>query len=339
MRKIVIPKAGDVDVFQLVESDDPVPGPEEVRIAVEAAGVNFADLMARMGLYQDAPPFPLVVGYEVAGTVDAVGPGVEADWVGKPVVAMVQFGGYSTHVVCRKDQVVVRPETMDAVTGAALPVTSLTAWMMLEVMARVRPGDRVLVHSAGGGVGLAALDLLKWRGAYAIGTASPGKHALLKERGYDELIDYRSQDFAEVLADAEGLDVILDPIGGESWTKGLNLLRPGGQMVVFGFSAQSTGRTGRFFERLGAVLKIPWLKFNPVYLMNQNVGVLGVNMGRMWDDGARVTGWLGQILQLWEEGVLRPLIHATVPFDEAGEAHRMLHDRENIGKVVLVQSP
>jgi len=148
---------------------------------------------------------------------------------------MTRFGGYSSAIVQRSDLVGERPEGLDAVTAAAIPVTGLTAWMMLEVMGRVREGDRVLVHSAGGGVGLMALDLIKRRGATAIGTASAHKHETLYARGYDQLIDYRNEDWTEALADQEGLDLILDAIGGEYWEKGLSSLRAGGRMVCFGF--------------------------------------------------------------------------------------------------------
>jgi NADPH:quinone reductase-like Zn-dependent oxidoreductase len=338
MRRVVVPKAGDLSVFQYEDSPDPEPGAGEVCIAVEASGVNFADLVARMGQYQDAPPFPMGLGYEVSGTVCAVGPDVDPSWLGCGVVSLVEFTGYATHAIVPVGHLAKRPEGMTAAEGAAIPVTGLTAWMMLEVMGRVRAGDRVLVHSGGGGVGLMALDLLKWRGAYAIGTASKRKHEFLLERGYDEVIDYRTEDFEQALQGEEGLDLILDPVGGDSWAKGMRLLRSGGRLVMFGFSAQSQGKTGSLFQRVGAAWQIPWLKFNPVHLINSNIGVMGVNMARLWDEGERVTQWLEKVLSLWEEGVIRPVIHAEVPFEEVAEAHRILHDRENIGKVVLVQN-
>ena len=338
MRRVVVRKPGDITALQFEDLDTPEPGAGEVRIRVQASGVNFADLVARMGLYQDAPPFPMGLGYEVSGVIEAVGEGVSEEWNGQGVLSLVRFTGYSTHVVVPVDWVAKRPENMSPAVGASLPVTGLTAWMMLEVMGRVREGDRVLVHSAGGGVGLMALDLLKWRGATAIGTASKGKHEMLLERGYDQLIDYRNDDFAEVLRNEEGLDLILDPIGGASWGKGMSLLRSGGRLVLFGFSAQSTGRQSKLVQKWRAISQIPWLKFNPVHLINHNIGVMGVNMARLWDEGDRVSQWLERILELWEQGVIRPVVHAEVPFDQVGEAHRILHDRENVGKVVLIQS-
>lgn len=333
MRQIWIPKIGEPSVLEVREAADPVPGPGQVRIAVEAAGVNFADVSARMGLYPDAPPFPAVVGYEVAGVIDAVGEGVPAERVGENVVAMTRFGGYSSSVVVNSGVAATRPAGLDAVRGAAIPVVYLTAWMMLEEMGRIRAGDRVLVHSAGGGVGLAALDLIKRRGAIAIGTASERKHNWLKERGFDEVYGY-GQALEPALTNS--LDLVLDPVGGESWGQGLRLLRAGGRLVCFGFSANSESTSRSYFTVAKNMMAVPWLKLMPVSLINANKGVLGVNMGHLWEEAPRVTTWLTEILKLWEEGVVRPMVHATVPFANAPEAHRILHARENFGKVILV---
>ncbi|MCB9797492.1 MAG: zinc-binding dehydrogenase [Alphaproteobacteria bacterium] len=335
MQQVWISRAGEPEVLELREAPDPTPGPGEVRIRVEAAGINFADIMARQGLYPDAPPLPCVVGYEVGGTIDAVGEGVDAARVGEPVIAATRFGGYSSMLVVPGAQAIRRPEGMSAAEGASIVVTGMTSWMMLIEMGRVREGDRVLVHSAGGGVGLMALDLLKWRGATAIGTASAGKHDFLRERGYDELIDYRSQDFEEALAGAEGLDLILDPIGGEYWSKGLRLLRTGGRLVCFGMSSASTGTSRNVLSLMRSFASVPWTRFNPMHLMDKNIGVLGVNMGHMWDEADRLAGWLVEILELCAQGHVRPLVHAEIPAAQAAEAHALIHRRENVGKVVI----
>jgi NADPH:quinone reductase-like Zn-dependent oxidoreductase len=335
VQQIWIPRAGPTTVLELREAPDPEPGPGELRVRVEASGVNFADLMARQGTYPDAPPFPCVVGYEVAGVVDAVGEGVGEDWIGEPVACATKFGGYSD-VVCVREVQVARRRGLDAVAAASLPVVGLTSWMMLMEMGRIREGDRVLVHSAGGGVGLMALDLLKWKGCTAIGTASARKHDFLRARGYDQLIDYRTDDFHAVLKGEAPLDLVLDPVGGESWAKGLDLLRPAGRLICFGVSSMAAGQTRSLGAALGMLWGTPWMQVNPIALMNKNRGVMGVNMGHMFDERERLAGWLQQILDLVEAGVVRPHVHATVPFSEATEAHRMLHDRENLGKVVLV---
>lgn len=336
MRRVWIPRIGAPEVLELREEPDPTPGPGQVRVRVEAAGVNFADLMMRMGLYPDAPRLPAVPGYEVAGTIDAVGAGVDPQREGTPVVVMTRFGGYADYLVVEDGQAVPRPAGMDAITGAAIPVVGLTAWMMLEVMGRVQPGDRVLVHSAGGGVGLMALDLIKHRGGYAIGTASAGKHAWLRERGFDQLIDYTKVDFEHALRGETGLDLILDPVGGDSWAKGLRLLRAGGRLICYGMSSNATSTSRSVWAVLRNMWAVPWRSVNPISLMNENHGVMGVNMGHLWDEGPRVVGWMHALLARWQEGHLRPHVHAAVPFSRAAEAHHILHRRENLGKVVLV---
>ena len=274
MKQIWIPSYGAPSVLETREAPDPDPGPGEVRIAVEAAGVNFADCLCRLGTYRDAPPAPMVPGYEVAGTIDAVGEGVDAQRIGEAVSALTRFGGYASVVCVPARQAMRRPDGMDAAMGASIPVTGLTAWVMLDMMGRVREGDRVLVHAAGGGVGLMALDLIKHHGAVAVGTASGHKHPFLLERGYDQMIDYRSVDFAEALAGEEGFDLILDPIGGETWLKNMRLLRPGGRLVCFGFSRlMAAGRNP--IHLIKQMATIPWLKFNPIALINQNKGIMG----------------------------------------------------------------
>ncbi len=335
MKQIWIPYTGGPEVLEVRDAADPEPGLGEVRIRVEAAGVNFADLMARVGVYRDAPPLPAVVGYEVAGVIDAVGLGVPSRRLGEPVVAVTQFGGYTTHAVVTDAQAVARPPGLDAVTAAAIPVTGLTAWMLIEEMGRVREGDRVLIHGAGGGVGLTCLDLVLRRGATAIGTASVGKHERLYALGYTQLVDARHQDYEAALSQGPPFDLVLDPIGGESWAKGLRLLRTGGLLVCYGFSSAVPGPRKSFWKYLQSIAQIPWLDINPVSLIDANKGVMGVNMGRMWTETERLAGWLDQLFALWEQGKLRPRVHAIVPFSNAGEAHRILHDRENLGKVIL----
>lgn len=331
MRQIWIPRAGGPDVLTVREAPDPEPAAGEVRVAVEAAGVNFADVQARMGNYPDAPPFPCVVGYEVAGVVDKVGAGVDPARVGEAVLAMTRFGGYSSSICVPAEAALRRPAGMSAEIGAAIPVNYLTAWMMLRVMGRVEAGDRVFIHNAAGGVGLASIDLCVAAGAEMWGSAGKAKHGFLAERGVQHLLDSRADEWP-----AEGMDLILDPIGGASWARGLTALRAGGRLIGFGLSAGSSGDKPSKWAFLKAAAAIPWLASNPVSLINTNKGFLGVNMGHLWDEGERVIGWTRTLLEWWERGAIRPHVHAKVPFAEAAEAHAILHRRENIGKVLLV---
>ena len=194
----------------------------EIRIRVKASGVNFADILARQGLYPDSPKIPCVVGYEVSGTVDDRGPGVDQSWLGKDVFALTRFGGYSDVVVVPEKQTFPKPASLSYDQAAAIPVNYLTAWQLLVVMGSLKPEETVLVHNAGGGVGLAAIDIARHIGATIYGTASSGKHAFLRRRGLHEAIDYRRKDWTvelDRLTKGKGVALITDPLGGNHWKK------------------------------------------------------------------------------------------------------------------------
>lgn len=245
MRQVWITKAGAPEVLQVKEAPDPKPGPGQVTVRVEAAGINFADIMARMGTYPDLPGIPYVVGYEVAGKVETLGDGVDPSWAGKDVLTLCRFGGYSDIVCLPVGQVFERPEGMDALTGAALPVNYLTAWQLIVAMGGLKPYETVLIHSAGGGVGIAGVQIAKHIGAKVIGTASEGKHDYLKSIGVDHCIDYRKQDFAEEvkrITNGRGVELICDAVGGDYWKKGFGILASTGRIGMFGASTTVTGK-------------------------------------------------------------------------------------------------
>src|SRR5262249_3813345 len=234
--------APDVLMARDVPSSSPNAG--EVRIAVRAAGVNFADVLARVGLYPDAPKPPLVVGYEVAGMVGAVGGGVTRFSLGDRVVAPTRFGGYASEVVVHQGYVFPFHVDLSDAEAAALPVNYLTALIALYRMANIVAGETVLIHGAGGGVGIAAIQLARLRRATVIGTASSSKHDTLRSLGVEHLVDYRTADVArEVrrITGDRGVDVVLDPLGGQSFATSYRLLAPLGRLVMYGVSAISRG--------------------------------------------------------------------------------------------------
>jgi NADPH:quinone reductase-like Zn-dependent oxidoreductase len=332
MRAVVITKHGDPSVLHVQERRDPVVGPGQVRIAVRAAGVNFADTLARVGLYDDAPKVPSVVGYEVAGEIAEVGEGVDASRVGDPVMAGTRFGGYAEQVVVAAGDAIGLPEGLSFEQGAALPVNYATAWAALHGYGSLRAGERVLIHAAAGGVGTAALQLARRAGAEVHGTASPGKHARLAELGIDRAIDYRQDGWWRGLGP---YDVILDAIGGASFSRSLKLLRPGGRLVAYGASSVQEGETKSL--RRAAPQALRMLRgFNLMKQMSDSKAVIGLNMLRLWDDRGTLEPWIGPLSDALAEGALTPVVHAAVPFDRAPEAHRILAARENVGKVVLV---
>jgi NADPH:quinone reductase-like Zn-dependent oxidoreductase len=337
MRAIVTTRNGDVDVMKVEERPDPIPANGQVLICVRASGLNFADIMARQGLYPDGPPKPCIMGYEVSGIVEAVGAEVDGSLVGQPIVAMTRFGGQAELVAVPFAQTFEKPETLSFEQGAAIPVNYLTAWALLVTMGGLKKGEAVLIHNAGGGVGLAALDIAKHIGAVTYGTASPGKHSFLKERGLDHAIDYRDQDWLPVLMDltqGRGVELAIDPLGGASWKKTYRALRTTGRMGVFGISTASASGIRGKLRALKAMVQTP--KFHPLGLMSRNKGVLGLNLGHMWGEGEKVASWTFEIMRGIQQGWIQPHVDRTFPFDQIAEAHRYLEARKNIGKVVLV---
>jgi len=337
VRAIVTTRNGDVDVLKVEARPDPVPGKGEVLIRVKAAGLNFADILARQGLYPDGPPKPCVMGYEVAGIVEAVGHEVDQALVTKPVVAMTRFGGQAEFVAAPLTQIFEKPEQLSFEQGAAVPVNYLTAWALLVTMGGLKKEEAVLIHNAGGGVGLAALEIAKHIGARTYGTASTSKHEFLKARGLDHAIDYRGQDWLPVLMDltgGRGVELVIDPLGGSSWKKSYRALRTTGRMGVFGMSTASASGIRGKLRAMKALAQTP--RFHPLALMNRNRGVFGLNLGHMWSEGEKVAGWTGEIVRGIEEGWIQPHVDRAFPFDQITDAHRYIEARKNIGKVVLV---
>lgn len=338
MRAVFITRRGGPEVLEVREVPEPAPGPGQVRIAVRAAGLNFADVMARMGLYPDAPKLPAVVGYEVAGLVDAVGAGVVSPAPGDRVLALVRFGGQAEKVVLPAAQATPMPEGMTFEQGAALPVNYLTAYHSLFRVGHLSRGQSVLVHMAGGGVGIAALQLCRTvPGVTVYGTASAGKHQVIRDEGCHHPIDYRTRDYeAEVrqLSGGRGVDLVLDALGGADWKKGYGLLRPAGMLVTYGFANMATGPRRSLLVAARQLLSVP--RFSPIALMDDNRGVAGVNLGHLWGEPEMVLGELSALLALFREGKIRPRIDSTFRFEEAGRAHERLQGRGSVGKVLLV---
>lgn len=337
MRRMVLTRYGGAEALQLQEGPLPAPEAGQIRIRVQASGVNFADVMARVGLYPDAPPPPFVIGYEVAGVVDALGPGVQHFREGDRVVALTRFGGYAEAVCVPEEQALRLPEGKDFVEAAALPVNFLTAYLMVEWLAALREGDRILIHGAAGGVGQAALQLAKARGAETFGTASPSKHGRLREMGLDHPIDYRNLDFEDEvrrLTGGRGVDVILDPISGRTTRKNFRLLAPMGRLYLFGVSSFNRGSKKRsLLDTLRSLIQIPF--FHPIQLMNSNKGVHGVNIGRLWEEKKKIRRMFEELGARWEAGEIQPVIDTTFPLSEVDAAHDRLQSRMNFGKVVL----
>jgi NADPH:quinone reductase-like Zn-dependent oxidoreductase len=335
MRALVLTKRGTPDEALAVrEWPDPEVGQGQLRIRVRAAGLNFADVLARVGLYPDAPKPPTVMGYEVAGEVESVGPGVESFQPGQRVMAGTRFNGFAELATAEARNVVAIPDGMSFEDAAAVPVVYGTAYAAVALLAGVRPGETVLVHAAAGGVGIAALQLLRDRGARVIGTASAAKHEAVRAEGAEHVIDYRTQDVAgEVrkITGGRGVDAVLDPIG--SFKESYGLLRPGGRLVIYGASRLLTGDRRNVVNAVRTVVSMP--RFNAIKLMNDNRSVMGLNLLHWWDERGSLEEVLEPLVDLLARGVVKPVVAEAFPFERAADAHRYIQERRNVGKVVL----
>lgn len=333
VRRVILPRNGGPEVFVVQEGPSDALPADGLRIAVRAAGVNFADVMMRMGLYPEAPKLPATPGYEVAGEVVEIGASVLPGRFhkGDRVMAATKFGGYASEVVVSTKQARVIPATMSFEEAASIPVNWGTAWVALMDMARIRTGDRVLVHSAAGGVGVAAVQIAVHAGATVVGlTGSPSKIQAVRDLGAHDV--WTNDEWAG--RDAERFDVIVEAIGGAELKRCFARLAPAGRVVTFGVSAM-VGEKRSYLKAAATVLRMPL--FTPITLMNQNRGVFGLNMLKLFEPENidRVGGALDRILEGCAAGKYRTVVGKTFPLAEVGQAHAHLQGRGNIGKVVL----
>jgi NADPH:quinone reductase-like Zn-dependent oxidoreductase len=338
MKAVVLVRHGAADrAFELREMPTPEPGPGQVRIAVEAFGLNYADVGARQGTYQDAPPIPCVIGYDVVGRIEALGNGVTGPEIGTRVTALTRFGGYATHAVTDARAVAPIPDGMDAGVAVALPTQYGTAYYCAEEMVRLHPGDHVLVQAAAGGVGTALVQLGKRRDCVVYGTAgSDDKLAYLRTLGVDHAINYRTADFADAvrrIRGSDGLDVIFDSLGGAAVRKGLKLLAAGGRIVCLGAASRATGSLQLLRDlRFALSFGFP----HPIPLLIHSKSIIGVNMLRLSDQRPlSLKRCLDAVVRLALNGEVQPTVGGRFTADAIAKAHSFLEGRGSTGKVVV----
>jgi len=338
MQAIELIKYGSAaDAFKVVEKENPVANDNEVVIKVAAFGLNYADVMARNGLYKDAPPIPCVLGYEAAGTVDSIGKNVQGFSIGDRVTGFTRFGGYAEYVVVDSRGLVPIPENTTTSEATALTTQYGTAYYCAYEMVSLFKGDHVLIHAAAGGVGTALIQLAKHKGCIVYGTAgSDEKLEYLKKIGVDFPINYRKQDFEEEikkLRGKEGIDVIFDPVGGTNYKKGRKILSHGGRIVSYGVSERS-GKKWGILSDIKLMLNFGFL--HPVFLLMKSQGAIGVNMLRIGDHKPdTLKRCLDGVISLVREEVLKPHIGGTFKSNEIAQAHELLESRKSIGKIVV----
>ena len=315
--------------------------PGEVLIRVKAIGVNFADLMQRMGIYPGTPKPPFVPGLEIAGVVEKIAPGGQAGdgkraTRGRRRRALPQFNAYAGWVAVPASAVHRLPPGMPFEDGAAIPANYLTAHHAMFTMGNLLPGDRILIHGAAGGVGIAAVQLARAKGLVTFGTAGPAKQEYLRKIGVDHPIDYEKTDFVQAVRkfSPDGIEMVMDAVGGKSFARSYKCLGPTGRLVVYGFSA-AAGPDGKrsWWRSLKAFAQMP--RFSPLKLMGQSVSVMGVNLGQVQRRGALLRTELDDLFRMYAAGKIKPVIGKTFPLDQAAAAHQYIHDRKNIGKVIL----
>lgn len=338
MKAFVLEKEGAAaEAFVLREKEKPVPKKGEVLIKVAAFGLNYADVMARNGLYNDRPPLPCVLGYEVVGTVEALGENVQGILPGDRVLGFTKFNGYAEYCATDARGVVPLPEGISNAEACALGVQYCTAWFAACEMVTMRKNDKVLVHAAAGGVGTALVQIAKSRGAEIFGTAgSDEKIAHLKAQGVDHAINYRKEDWVQAVQKIGGkrpLDLVFDPIGASNFNKGFKLLNYGGRIVSFGVSIWS-GSSGNLLDKL----KLAWGFgiYHPIALLMKSQGIIGLNLLHLANTKP---DWLHDVMhkvvQEYKNGTFKPVIDSVHPYTHLAEAHTKLESRKTVGKVVV----
>lgn len=342
MRRVVIPKPGGYDKLVVESAPDPEPGPGEVRVRTRAIGVNYADCITRMGLYASARKYvgyPITPGFELTGIVDAVGSGVDDVRPGARVMAVTRFGAYASAVVVPRAQLFDIPSGFSEDEAAGFPAVFLTAHYALFELAHVREGDTVLVHSAAGGVGTAALLLARLAGARTVAVVGrTDKIATARAFGADVVIDKSREDLWRMARRAapEGFEVVLDPNGRETLRESYRHLRPTGRLVVYGFhSMLPRGRgTVRWLRLAWDVVRTPL--FSPLTMTNENKSLLAFNLSYLFDEQSLLVRGMEQLLTWAREGRIRPLPTRTYRLEDVAAAHRDIESGRTVGKLVLV---
>lgn len=338
MKAAVLTKHGDADeVFELQDRERPTPQEGEVLLKVEGFGLNFADVMARRGLYREAPKIPCVLGYDVVGRVESVGASVDAAWVGKRVVSMTRFGGYAEYAVTKADGLAAISETMDAGEATALATQYCTAWYAACHCMTLLPGDVVLIHAAAGGVGTALVQIAKWKGCTVLGlTSSSQKMEYLRSIGVDHPINHTAGDYPEqvkkILGDQQ-VNAIFNSRGGKTFKQDMSLLATGGNIACYG-AADRMGKRGGQLATLGFVLKMGFM--SPIPWLIASRSLIGVNMLYVADHQPKVLKHcLEQVVKYAEEGVLAPKVGGVFPAADIGKAHAFLESRKSTGKIIV----
>lgn len=323
--------------FEVRNLDKPSPTANQVLIKVEGFGLNFADVMARLGLYKAAPPLPAVLGYDVVGRVEACGSNVKHLVQGDRVVALTKFGGYAEFAIAEEEVVVKIPETMAPGEAVALATQYCTAYFLALKMANIQKGETVLIHAAAGGVGTALTQMALHKQCTVLGTCSSSKKIeYLKSNGVHHPINYLESDFeisVRSIVGDDGVDVVFDPVGGKSVKKGFRLLGTGGRICTFG--ASSMNKTKSIFGKLRVLAQFGI--YHPIQFLSNSKGMIGVNMLSVAEaHPAKIGNAMHEVVQWHREGIVKPHVGGEYRINQLAEAHQFLQSRKSIGKIVVM---
>lgn len=324
------------NAFKIREAHKPQQNPNQVLIKVEAFGLNFADVMARLGLYKAAPPLPAILGYDVVGKIEAIGANVNHVKLGDRVIALTKFGGYAEYALADKEVVYKIPNSFSAGVAVALATQYSTAYFLSHHMANLQENDTVLIHAAAGGVGTALVQMALHKKCIVFGTCgSEEKVAYLKNNGVYYPINYRKNDFEDVVRkviEKKGLDAVFDPVGGKSVKKDFRLLGAGGR--VFSFGVSSMNQTKTIFGKLRVLWQFGL--YHPLQFLSGSKGIVGINMLKVAEENPeKIAKVMQEVIRLTEEGILTPHIGGEYQVKELAEAHAFLESRKSMGKIVV----
>lgn len=330
---IVISQSGGPEVLKMISQPLREPGRGEIRVRNEAMGVAYAEVLMRYRLFPGAPKIPFIPGYDIVGRIDKIGPGDSVFKVGEKVAALTVTGGYSEFSILTEEELVKVPESIDPAEAVSLVVNYVTAYQMLHRVAKVKKGDKVLIHGAAGGIGSALLQLGKLAELDMYGTASVGKHALLRENGAIP-INYKSENFSKIIrkySHKKGIDVVFDPIGGLNFVRSYCSLQRKGKLIAYGFSSSlKNGKKGI----LGILKSFVLLSFLKILPNNKNVKFYSLT-----DYYKKNHEWfredLNILLKLLQEGKIKPIIGERLPLKEASQAHKLIESAAVSGKIIL----
>jgi NADPH:quinone reductase-like Zn-dependent oxidoreductase len=342
VKRIIVRRPGSFDALQIESCPDPTPAADEVCVKTSSIGVNFADCVVRMGLYSSATRYvgwPITPGFEFSGVIESVGAGVTDLAVGTPVMGVRRFGSYASHVCTARNQVFPIPPQMGVVEAGAFSTVFLTAWYALRECARLRPGNAVLIHSAAGGVGSAAVQIAKSMGCFVVGVVgAPHKVAAARELGCDVVIDKSTTSLwpAAKAAAGDGFQAILEANGTETLRQSYAHLRPTGRLVIYGFQTMMTRGSGRpnWLKLAWDYLRLP--RFNPLLMTDANKGVVAFNLSYLFDENPMLQEAMAGLFEGVTAGQLKVPQVTQFPLEKVAEAHRALQSGQTVGKLVLI---